>query len=241
MSERASASPSPLLQIDQLTQTIRAPGERKPAPAFPAATFTQAAGERLAIVVEPGHTGAASLGRVIALIDKPTSGSVRLGGEDMTRAWGGKLRNLRRSLQYVGGEGRRALPPFASVEAILREPLQVHNLARPAERRALVDAAAAAWQVNGWLLSGRVSGLSNAMCQRVSLARACLLQPRLLVADRLTDRLEPAAAGPLLALLAEYCTNTGMACLLITADPALASGFATRQLRLDPAAGLREG
>jgi len=233
-SEAAPAPAGVLLHVDQLTQAIRAPGRGKKLAAFPAVSFTQAVGERLAIVVDPADPGAASLGRAVALIDKPTGGRVRLGGQDMTRAWGSRLRTLRRSLQYVGSEGRRALPPFASVQAILNEPLQVHHLGRPADRRALVAAAAAAWQVNGWLLGGRVSGLSSAMCQRVALARACLLQPRLLVCDRLTDRLEPAAARPLLALLADYCTSTGMACLLITADPALAAGFATRLLRLDP-------
>lgn len=235
----ASETADALLHIDQLTQVIRTPGRGKKQVAFPAVSFTQAAGERLAIVVDPADPGATTLGRAVALIDKPTGGRVHLGGQDMTRAWGSKLRNLRRSLQYVGSEGRRALPPFASIEAILNEPLQVHHLGRPADRRALVSAAAAAWQVNGWLLGGRVAGLSSAMCQRVALARACLLQPRLLVCDRLTDRLEPAAAAPLLALLAEYCANTGMACLLITADAALAAGFATRRLRLDPATGLQ--
>jgi peptide/nickel transport system ATP-binding protein len=229
----APAPAAALLQVDQLIPLGRAANRRKPEAGFAPVSFTQAAGERLAIVGPAGEVSA--LARAIALIDKPASGQVRLGGDDLTRAWGGRLRTLRRALQYVGGEGRRALPPYASVQAILTEPLQVHGLGRPEERRLQVAAAAAAWQVNGGLLAGRVSSLSSAMCQRVALARVSLLGPRVLVCDRLTDRLEPAAVQPLLDLLAGYCDRTGVACLLITTDPALAAGFATRTLRLDPA------
>lgn len=234
MSPSVSAPPAALLHVENLTQVVRAPGSRRAQPAFAPVSFSLAPGERLALL----GPGASLLARAVALIDKPAAGHVRLAGDDLTKAWGGRLRALRRHLQYVGGEGRRALPPYASIHAILHEPLQVHRLGGPAERRALVAAAAADWQLNPWLLGGRPSGLSNAMCQRVALARACLLQPRVLVADALTDRLEPAAARPLLALLAAYCDRTGLACLLITADPALAAGFATHTIHLD-STGLR--
>jgi ABC-type glutathione transport system ATPase component len=232
----ARAAAPVLLQVDNLSPLVKTPATRFApgrvvAPSGPGASFVQAAGERLAIV---GPAEALSpLARAIALIDKPGGGRVRLAGDDLTRAWGGKLRTLRRTMQYVSSEARRALPPFADVGDILAEPLQVHKLGRPADRPAQVAAAAAAWQVNGWLLKTRVSGLSNAMCQRVALARACLLSPRLLVCDRLTERLEYAAAAPLLALLKDYCDQSGTACLLITSDPALAAGFATRTLRLE--------
>lgn len=235
MSASAQTPPgAALLHVENLTQVVRAPGSRRAQPAFAPVTFSLAAGERVAVL----GPAASVLARAVALIDKPAAGRVRLAGDDLTKAWGGRLRTLRRHLQYVGGEGRRALPPFASLHDILAEPLQVHRLGDPAARRAQVAAAAADWQLNPWLLGGRVASLSNAMCQRVSLARACLLQPRVLVADALTDRLEPAAARPLLALLAAHCDRTGLACLLITADPALAAGFATRTLYLDPT-GLR--
>ena len=230
----APSASAALLHVENLTPLVKAPPKRFSVEVvrLPSASFTLAAGERLSIVGAP-DAGLSPLARAIALIDKPGAGRVRLGSADLTRAWGGQLRTLRRSLQYVASEGRRALPPFALIGDILTEPLQVHNLGRPAERREQAAAAAAAWQVNGWLLGSRVSGLSNAMCQRVALARACLLNPRVLVCDRLTDRLEPAAAAPLLALLKAYCDQTGLACLLITSDPSLAAGFAPRLLRYD--------
>jgi peptide/nickel transport system ATP-binding protein len=235
----ASAPPAgPLLHVENLIPLVAAPGARRPAPATPPVSFHLAVGERLAIVGAP-EAGLSPLARAIALIDPPGGGRVRLGADDFTRAWGGRRRALRRRLQYVGSEGRRALPPFTAVSDILTEPLAVHRLGRPAERRAQAAAAAAAWQVNGWLLGARVAALSNALCQRVALARACLLEPRVLVCDRLTDRLEPAAAAPLLALLADYAARTGLALLLLTSDAALAVGFATRTLQLD-ASGLHE-
>ncbi|MCC7358251.1 MAG: ATP-binding cassette domain-containing protein [Anaerolineales bacterium] len=223
---------APLLAVEALSALARVPGGRATAPAFAPLSFELDAGERLAIIGPPDLISA--LARAVAVIEKPASGRVRLGGADLTRAWGGQLRRLRRALQYVGGEGRRALPPYASLGDVLAEPLGVHNLGRPAERRALAAQAAAAWQVNGWLLTTRAASLSHAMCQRVALARACLLQPQVLVCDALTDRLEPAAAGPLLALLDAYAARANLALLCLTADPAVAASVAARTLRLDP-------
>ena len=223
---------APLLAVEGLTALAPAPRGRQPQPAFTPLSFQLAAGERLAVIGSPALLS--TFARAVAVIDKPAKGRVRLLGGDLTRAWGGQLRTLRRALQYVGGEGRRALPPYAALGDVLAEPLQVHGLGRPAERRALAAEAAAAWQVNGWLLTTRAASLSQAMCQRVALARASLLQPQVLVCDALTDRLEPAAAAPLLALLDAYVTRTQLALLFLTADPATAARLAPRTLRLDP-------
>jgi ABC-type glutathione transport system ATPase component len=224
-------SSAPLLQIENLSQTARA---REPSGArtfFAGVSFAVAAGEHVAILGLRG-AGKTQLARALALIERPAGGRVLFEGRDVTRAWGGGLRRLRRSIQFVGGDARRSLSPRLVIEQILAEPLQVHHLGSAAERRASVAAAAEAWQLNPLLLRARAYGLSSALCQRVALARAGLLQPRLLVCDEMVERLEPSAVRPLLRLVAKLCRAAGMAWVWTTADAALAGEFADRVLVL---------
>ena len=180
-----------LLQVENLSQVAREPGQSRPRPVFAAVSFALAPGEQVAIL-GPRGAGKTALARAMALIDRPAGGRVLFDGQDVTRAWGGRLRALRRSLQYVGGDARRSLSPRLTIEQVLAEPFQVHRLGSLAERRAQIEAAAEAWGLNPLLLSLRANALSASLCQRVALARSCLLQPRLLVVDGLAERLEPA-------------------------------------------------
>jgi peptide/nickel transport system ATP-binding protein len=221
----------PLLQIENLAQVARAHAPTGPRTYFAAVSFAVAPGEHVAVVGTRG-AGKTQLARALALIDRPAGGRVIFEGRDVTRAWGGRLRALRRGLQYVGGDARRSLSPRLSIEQVLAEPLQVHHLGSPAERRARLAAAAEAWQLNELLLGARANALSSALCQRVALARACLLQPRLLVCDEMAERLEPASLRPLLALIAQQCRAAGMAWVWTTTDAALATAFADRVMLL---------
>jgi peptide/nickel transport system ATP-binding protein len=217
----------PLLQVENLSQVADAQRAY-----FAAVSFQVRAGEQLAIV-GPRGAGKTQLALAISLIERPAGGRVLFEGRDVTRAWGGHLRRLRRGIQYVGGDARRSLSPRLKIEQVLAEPLQVHRLGSAAERRARVAAAAEAWQLNPLLLGSRAHALSSALCQRVALARASLLQPRLLVCDELAERLEPSGVRPLLALVAQLCRAAGMAWVWATTDAALANEFADRVLRLE--------
>jgi ABC-type glutathione transport system ATPase component len=221
----------PLLQVENLSQIARVhepPGSRT---YFSAVSFAVAAGEHVVVLGTRG-AGKTRLARAISLIDRPTGGQVTFEGRDVTRLWGGRLRALRRGLQYVGGDARRSLSPHLAIEQVLAEPLQVHGLGKPAERRAQVEAAAEAWQINKLLLGQRANALSSVLCQRVALARACLLQPRVLVCDEMVERLEPSSVRPLLALVARLCRAAGTAWVWTTTDPALARDFSDRVLTL---------
>jgi ABC-type glutathione transport system ATPase component len=229
---------SPLLNAQNLKHVERVQGEALPQTLYEGLSLNVAAGERVAVVCTTGAP-ATALARAVALLHRPTEGRVVFEGQDMTKAGGGTLRALRRRLQYVGSEGRRALAPRLNLESLLAEPLNVHRLGSPAERRAKVAAAAQAWGLNPHLLQSPASAFSAALCQRAVLARACLLEPRLLVCEHPTARLEPAAAQPLLARLAEHCQTAGLACLLFTADLRHAREFATRVLRLHSNGQLR--
>ena len=230
----ARVSGVPLLQVESLSQVVRDPAS----PAGSARTvvagafFTLAAGEQVALL-GPRGAGKTRLARALTLIEKPSGGRVLFEGQDITRAWGGRLRALRRGLQFVGGDARRSLSPRLDIAQILAEPLLVHHLGSADEQPALVAAAAEAWGLNALLLTQRANALSNALCQRVVLARSSLLQPRLLVVDELAERLEPAAVRPLLALISRLCRAAGRAWLWTTTDAELAGEYADRVLEME--------
>ena len=228
----ARVSGVPLLQVENLSQIVRDPAHPGARTVSAGASFTLAVGEQVAIL-GPRGAGKTSLMRALTLIEKPSGGRVLFEGQDITRAWGGRLRALRRGLQFVGGDARRSLSPRLDLAQILAEPLLVHHLGSAAEQLTLVAAAAEAWGLNPLLLTQHASALSNALCQRVVLARSSLLQPRLLVVDELAERLEPAAVPPLLGLVSRLCRAAGRAWLWTTTDAELARAFADRVLEMD--------
>jgi peptide/nickel transport system ATP-binding protein len=225
-------SVSPLLQANSLFQPAAARASRHGRAVLDSISLDVAPGEHIAIL-GPRGSGKSRLARALALIERPKRGRILFEGQDVTRAGGGRLRSLRRRLQFLGGHPRHSLSPRLSIEHVLAEPLQVQRLGSSAERLARVTAAAGAWQINPHLLGERSNSLSLALCQRVSVARALMLEPRLLVCDELIERLEPAAAAPLLLQLSEACTASGAAWVWTTSDLTLARQFATRILRLE--------
>ncbi len=217
----------PLLQVQNLRWSYPARDRQPPRPILESISLELGPGESAAIVGARG-TGKTTLARAIALVERPQAGRVLVDGRDVTRASGGRLRALRRVLQYVGGDARRALSPRLTLRAILAEPLQVHRLGTAEAQRASVAQAAAAWQLNPYLLDARPGALSAALCLRVALARAQLLGPRLVVCDDLAGRLEPAAVRPLLDAIAAAFRGLNIAWLWTTTDLALARAFAGR-------------
>jgi ABC-type glutathione transport system ATPase component len=229
---RPTAGP-PLLRVERLSQTIPFAAENLlPVTALRDISFSLEAGEQVAVVGAPG-SGKTTLLRAVALLQRPEAGRIFFEGQDITRAWGGQLRALRQRLQFVGGDPLRSLPPSAGVSESLLEPLRIHRHGSGREQTARVEAMAAQVGPNPLLLGRKVSALSAGMRQRVLLARALTLKPRLLICDGLTERLEPALTQPLFETLARLCRAEAVAWLWATADPALARQFAGRVLRLE--------
>ncbi len=200
---------------------------------FERLSFSVAAGERLAIVAEPGG-GKTALLRTVAMLQRPAAGRVFFEGRDLGRLGGGELRRLRQRLQYVGGDPRYLLPLAQTVGQALLEPLQIHGLGTPMEQQSRIEAAANLLGVSRLLLDRKVSQISPALRQRVALARALTLQPTLLLCDELIDRLEGAAARPLLELVEHACRTLPepAAWIWTTWDGELARMFSDRVLYL---------
>lgn len=200
----------PLVHVASLTK-IYSTG-RGSVELFHDLSFTVAAGELLAIVGESG-AGKSTLLHLLAALDKPTSGSVVVDGlalESLTPRQQARFRNS--SIGYVW-QFHYLLPEFTAAENVAM-PLLARGVAR----------AEALRRAEHWLdeveLSGRAlhrSGeLSGGEQQRVSLARALVTEPKLLLADEPTGDLDNRTAGVVFALLERLHRSHGLTSVLVT-------------------------
>jgi len=179
--------------------------------------FRVGAGERVA-VVGPSGCGKSSLIAVAAGLERPTSGVVRLLGEDLARFDEDRRARLRRGRVSLIFQAFHLLPNMTAEE----------NVAAPLEIAAMPGATARA---RDWLervgLTARLRHyphqLSGGEQQRVALARALAVSPRLLFADEPTGNLDAANAGAVADLMFELAAETGAALVLVTHEAALAA------------------
>lgn len=226
-------SAAPLLRVENLCYTPRTLGDPfVPALKIEGISLTLAPGESVALL-GAYDSGVSLVLRLLAHLLPPQRGRIYLEEKDITRVWGGQLMALRRAVQFVGGDPLRALLPHLTVAETLQEPLAIHRRGSAAERATRVAACAHQLGLHPFLLERRVEALSLALRQRVMLARALTLQPRVLLVDELSDRLEPAAVWRLMENLAHLCRAENWAWLWATTNFALARQFAQRVLRLE--------
>ncbi|NSC22814.1 ABC transporter ATP-binding protein [Streptomyces albus subsp. chlorinus] len=180
-------------------------------------------------VMGPSGSGKSTLLQCAVGLDRPTSGSVRLGGQELTRAGRRALTRLRRDRVGFVFQSFNLLPALTA-EQNVRLPLR---LAGGGARRSDRDRARRALARVGLAdrAHSRPAELSGGQQQRVALARALVTAPELLCADEPTGALDPATAEDVLSLLRGSVDELGTTVLMVTHDPA-AAAWADRVLFL---------
>lgn len=171
-----------------------------------------APGEYVAIVGESG-VGKSTLLNLIAGLDRPDSGSLRLDGEDYAQHDEDALTRLRRDKLGFVFQAFHILPHLDVVQNVaLPLWLQgVEQVAADRPARQLLDAVGLGARAGSWPRE-----LSGGEMQRVAIARALVHVPRLVLADEPTGNLDPANAARVLALLAERIRTAGTIGILVT-------------------------
>lgn len=186
-------------------------------------------------LVGPNGAGKSTVGLMLLRLLEPDAGSVELEGQDLLAAEGPALTAARRRAQMLFQDPAEALSPRLSVADAVREPLDVQRIGTPAQRaeavrRALTDARLPS---NAGFLQRRAHELSGGQLARVALARALVLEPKLLVADEPLEGLDPSERATILQLLKTLQVERGMAMVLISHDLAVMLRVADRVMVLD--------
>lgn len=186
-------------------------------------------GESVALLGESG-AGKSTLGRMAAGFTAPDGGTVRIAGETVRRWQERDSTRLGRTVHYLFQDPYGSIPPDRSVEWIVREPLDIHDIGASSARHervqeALTDVGLAPADEYADRYPTELSGGER---QRVALARAVVLEPSVLVADEPASMLDAPLQDELLTLLYELVADRGITLLHVTHDVARASSFADR-------------
>ena len=184
-------------------------------------------GETLGLVGESG-CGKSTTGRAVLQLLKPTGGEVRFEGVELTQLRPAELRRLRGRMQMVFQNPYASLNPRLSVRATVTEPLIVHRIGMPAERRERADALLALVGLAPDIGDRYPHQLSGGQRQRVGIARALATQPRLLVADEPISALDVSIQAQIVNLLVELRRRLGLAYLFIAHDLAVVRHISDR-------------
>jgi peptide/nickel transport system ATP-binding protein len=191
-------------------------------------SFDVAAGETLGLVGESG-CGKSTTGRAAALVHAPDAGSVRFAGTDLTSLSGGELRRARTKIQMVFQDPISSLNPRRRVIDAVIDPLAVWGIGTKEERRAKARAALDAVGIDPDDAGRRRPvEMSGGQCQRVSIARALMLDPAMLVCDEPVSALDVSVQAQILNLLDDLKRDRGLTMVFIAHDLAVVKNVSDR-------------
>ncbi len=215
---------TPLLEVNQQSVHFSLPGDgliwpgKKILKAVDGISFTLEAGETLGVVGESG-CGKSTLARGILGLVPVTSGSVKLNGRELTDLSRREMREQRRIMQVVFQDPLASLNPRMTVGEIISEPLKVFN---PKMSVTELKQKVASMMDRVGLLPNLINRypheFSGGQCQRIGIARALILKPKLLICDEPVSALDVSIQAQIINLLMELQQEFGLAMVFIAHD-----------------------
>jgi oligopeptide transport system ATP-binding protein len=191
-------------------------------------SFDVARGETFAIVGESG-CGKTTLARMLLRLIEPDSGELRFDGRDLLALRGEDLRGQRRQMQMIFQDPFASLNPRMRVGEIVGEPLAIHEPGLSgAERRERMTAMLRRVGLEGDAARRYPHEFSGGQRQRIGIARALILQPKLIVADEPVSALDVSIGAQILLLLRELQLEFGLTYVFISHSLPVVAQIATR-------------
>lgn len=180
-------------------------------------TFNIREGETLGLVGESG-SGKTTTGRVILRLIEPTSGEIIFDGTEITELGKDELRELRKEMQIIFQDPYGSLNPRMTVGDIVAEPLQIHNLAKGAEREKRVKELLEIVGLNAFHARRFPHEFSGGQRQRVGIARALAVNPRFIICDEPVSALDVSIQAQVINLLQDLQKEFNLTYLFIAHD-----------------------
>ena len=227
----------PLLSVQDLVVSFAVRGHGffaplRPLVAVDRVSFDLHAGETLGIVGESG-CGKSTLGRAILRLLPATSGRIAWLGRDLTALEEPEMRPLRRDLQIVFQDPLAALDPRMTIGDIVGEPLVTFapEMRKEAVRAQVRDMLAKVG-LSPEMINRYPHEFSGGQCQRIGIARAMILRPKLIVCDEPVSALDVSIQAQIINLLADLQREFGLALIFISHNLAIVRHISHRVLVL---------
>lgn len=212
---------TPILKVEKLVKSFPQRrsffGNKKYLHAVNGVTFSIRAGETLGLVGESG-CGKSTVGKSIMKLHEPSSGRIVFEGQDIASLGRSAMKPIRRRVQTIFQDPFASLNPRMTAGAIVAEPLTIHGLASGAEK----------WQITAEIfqkvglradqMSRFPHEFSGGQRQRLSIARALIVNPELIVADEPVSALDVSIQASVINLLVRLQKEMGLSLLFISHD-----------------------
>ncbi|QDT10483.1 ABC transporter ATP-binding protein [Stieleria marina] len=221
-----ATSDDPLIRLNHVSRVY--PRKSVSVIALRDISLTIQRGQRVAMLGRSG-SGKSTLLNLLSGIDRPTSGSIIVDGDDIAAHSSDQLARYRMSSVGVVFQAFHLIPTLTATKNV-ELPFVFAGTPRKQRLASAMSALEAVGLANR--ASHRPSELSGGEQQRVALARALSHQPKLLLADEPTGNLDSTTASDIIQHLVDYSNTRNATVVLVTHDEKLASDFATRTIRL---------
>jgi ABC-type oligopeptide transport system ATPase subunit len=235
MAQDVTATEKILLEARELRKSYRrgggvflSPAERPRFTVVDGVSLRVVQGETFAVVGESG-CGKTTLARLLLRLIEPDSGEIRFAGQDLLALSGAQLRAARRQMQMVFRDPFASLDPRMRVGEIVAEPLAIHDWRlSKAERSERVAAMLERVGLSKDALQRYAHEFSGGQRQRIGIARALILQPKLVVADEPVSSLDVSVGAQVLLLLQDLQREFGLTYIFISHSLPVVAQLATR-------------
>ena len=207
----------PILQVEHLTKFFSV-GPHAEVHAVDDVNFTLRRGRTFGLVGESG-CGKSSCARTIIRIYEPSQGKIIFNGQDIAHLKPHQMQPVRRNMQMIFQDPMASLNPRKKVEDIIGEGLDIHHACHSkAERSALIAEMLKKVGLSPEHASRYPHQFSGGQRQRVGIARALIMQPKLIIADECISALDVSIQAQVVNLMKDIQQETGCAYLFIAHD-----------------------